>query len=267
MGLSVFPVPSAASGPLGYQLPTSVPSNVTLKQTITTSQTSLTYPAGITAVWVIVVGGGQAGTGVGGGQAGNAVSGWTVPSAKCTVGAGGTGTGGLGGYSLYGTVFAYGGGIASGGSNALLSYYSHTSIAGNSVNLTNIGTTGMPNFALGVGGSGLYAGAGGTGSGGNNGGLTGSSGGAAIMTAYTGGTGAGPGNYASNNSYIGGGSGGGAGLLASGSNGGATPTYASGGNGGSGGGGGGGLAGAANNSLPGGTVVGNGGNGCILIYY
>ena len=60
MASTVFPVPSAASQP--PELPTAVPVGLTLRNTYTSSQSGLTYPAGITQVFVVLIGGGGNGS-------------------------------------------------------------------------------------------------------------------------------------------------------------------------------------------------------------
>ena len=70
MASTVFPVASSASQPT--TLPTAIPVGLTLRNTYTSSQTGLTYPAGITQVFVVLVGGGGGGRDAGGVTTGGA---------------------------------------------------------------------------------------------------------------------------------------------------------------------------------------------------
>jgi len=313
MGLSVFPVPTAASGlsvgrfPAASNMPFNIPAGLSLQNTVT-STTTFTAGQLPAQVWAVIVGAGGAGgsngstSANGGGGGGGVVIGWVdVPSTgiTATIGAGGvtaSSNGGRGGTTIFGTVFANGGGGGCGNGNAQLDTGTAVPIHGDGVpgyggnaatpvfpntnkiltlpcgapwgnnkgnwsqasgsstvtSVSNLLNVRQHNYLGGgagawsadapwgnTGGSGFTAGGGA--SSGNGGGSFRDGG---ITATFAGGTGAG-----------GGGSGGGAGFLAAGSSGSGT----TGGNGGSGGGGGGAGFGA--------SQAGNGGAGCVLIYY
>lgn len=127
MGLSVFPVPTEASGltvgrfPAAIGNPFNVPAGLTLQNTVT-STTTFTAGQLPAQVWVVMMGGGGAGGSgssyAGGGGGGGACIGWVdVPSAgiTATIGAGGSGVsagndGNPGGNTTFGSVTAFGGG-------------------------------------------------------------------------------------------------------------------------------------------------------------
>jgi hypothetical protein len=230
MGQSVFPVPSSG-GPTIYPLSgvADIPPNVTLKQTFTSSNGSITYPAGTSTVYAILIGAGSNGvsTNGGAGAAGAIVSGWTLPYTSITVGT-------SGGRTTFGSMVAQGGSTASspGGSASSTPY------------LNTIGNYHSAGIFLGSGGGGGQAGQ------------------AATLRGYTGGVSGSPGNSK-------GGGGGGAGYNGNGTNGGpdgsgSTNYGGVGGDGGSGGGGG-GAGGAASSN--GGGAGGLGGAGVAYIYY
>lgn len=135
MGISVFPQPSAGgnSNLTTSDLTTYSASigRMTKQTTYNNTQSGLTYPSGVSWVYALVVGGGGGGQGVGagsqanyygpGGQGGAASFGVTRVSPKVVVGAGGNAgssggntefekSGGTGGNSIYGSIYAYGGG-------------------------------------------------------------------------------------------------------------------------------------------------------------
>lgn len=222
-----------------------VPFGLTLQQTIQSSG-SVTIPAGIDWVYVVMTGGGASG-GAGsasGGKAGEVSWGWTPVQNTCIIGAGAGGSNAPGGYSRYGNVIAVGGsgtgagvtnywgipggtsggGVGSNGGSGSSGGNGGNGISGGGGNLSGSGGSGL----VGGGGGGT---SGGGGAGGNGLGVNG--------TVYTGGT-----------TASAGGGGGGAGIAANGSN----ATGSSGAAGGLGGGGGGGNTGA-------------GGAGILYIYY
>ena len=284
MAQSVFPV--VASQPALH--PTSIPANVTLRNTYTTSQSGLTYPAGITQVFAVLVGGGgeggQAGGysgthGGGGGGGGGAVNmGWIPAPATITIGssAGYSKVGNLnaspGGIGVrqdyYGQEFVAGAGTngsGAGGGNNLSPVFIGTNPfigggklhsnqgSGNNIRSSSFDTPGVHSGMGGnynsVGQTGFIIGGGG---GGNDYSANGGNGGAGNFSAGLG---------ATSGSARGGG--GGSGYLAAGGNA-TTAGPGTGGTGGSGGGGGGG--GGSNGS----SINGNGGaggTGCCLIYY
>lgn len=239
MGLSVFPAPSGAS--FSAVQPT-------LQQTITSTSSSLTYPAGTNFVYAMVINGGDGGfNGVGssvaggaGGASGVVTFGYVPAAPNVTIGAGGSpnGSGGTSVYSLIGV----------GSALATTSFYVRTTqVAGGG---------GMNNSNQAVpGNNGIYNG---SGSGSNNrnlgDGWSSPAGGntTGLLTNRTGGAGG---------VFRGGGSGG-AGFLANGSNGLDTGKGGAGGSGG--GGGGGGASGSVANTN---TEGGAGGGGCVLLYY
>ena len=171
MGLSQFPTSA------GFDL-----TKLTLQQTITSTTTSITYPAGVTQVYAIVAGGGGGGgalqTGfnaafTGGGGAGGVIAGWCFPSTSATIGAGGAGmtsTSGsstaptIGGTTQFGPFIAGGGGT------------------GGNLSFTGAGGAGV------LGGAGGGAGAGSTITAGGNGSQS-ILGGTAATGGYAGGTG------------------------------------------------------------------------------
>ena len=252
------------------------PFGLQLRQTIQSSG-SVTIPAGINWVYVIMAGAG-AGTFFNyGGNAGEVSWGWTLAQNTCIIGAGVSGA--PGGYTRYGHIIAKGGTTSS--ATTFTNYYGIPGGAGfgddnpqNGRPGSNAGNGGGAQLGVaqgGNGGDGISGGAGGygrattgTSTGGNGGsGLAGGGGGAGIGsttgtrtggnggngigvdgTIYTGGTGA-------SRTNADGFGGGGAGIAGNGSNG----STGNSGNGGLGGGGAGG----------GGT--GTGGNGILYIYY
>ena len=102
MGLSVFPVPSSAT--TVTTLPAGAPPGLTLRYTLSTTATGLTYDGNPSYVYAIIAGGGRAGGangsstifGPNGGGAGAVFSGWMTPSTSVTIGAGGVSSAGLG---------------------------------------------------------------------------------------------------------------------------------------------------------------------------
>ena len=245
------------------------PHGLTLQQTITSSG-SVTIPAGINWVYVIMTGAGGGGD-FSGGQGGMVSWGWTLAQNTCIIGAGVSGT--AGGYTRYGHIIAGGGGTRSsfgglGGSNNVANYYGMPMGSG----FINNGNDGNPGASGGLGrtdsggkgGDGISGGGGGGGAivnGGNGGsGLVGGGGGRGFVTTsggnggngigidgtiYTGGAGLGSG----------GSGGGGAGIAGNGGNATAGSPFA--GAGGLGGGG----------SGAGGGAFGTGGNGILYIFY
>ena len=284
MAQSVFPISSASTQPPLH--PTSIPTNVTLRNTYTTSQSGLTYPAGITQVFAVLVGGGgsggngggQGGTyGSGGGGGGGAVSmAWIPAPATITIGSsngyskianflshpGGTGQT----QDYYGQEFASGPGFfgagAGGGStynpvfpgtNPFIGGGSAMLVRGSGNSIEVKVSAFQPGVHSGKGGNYDAVGMAGSIIGGGGGGGSSSGNGAAGGAGYfSGGNGA--------TSGVARGGGGGSGYLAAGSN--ASGTV--GGTGGSGGGGGGG-GGVQDGTL--GGSGGSGGTGCCLIYY
>jgi hypothetical protein len=138
MGISIFPIPTAASGLSVGRFPAApgntfnIPAGLTLQNTLT-STTSFSTGQLPAQVWVVMMGGGGSGgtSGTadgnqtsGGGGGGGSCIGWVdVPSAgiTATIGAGGTGvtgtaTGNQGGNTVFGNAIAYGGGAGVGGS-------------------------------------------------------------------------------------------------------------------------------------------------------
>ena len=81
------------------------PNGLTLRQTITSSG-SVTIPAGVTWVYVIMAGAGRGGFFGYGGRGGEVSWGWTLAQSTCIIGAGTTG---IGGYTRYGHIIAKGG--------------------------------------------------------------------------------------------------------------------------------------------------------------
>jgi len=257
------------------------PYGLTLRQTITSSG-SVTIPAGITWVYVVMTGGGG-GTNFGYGSRGAEVSwGWTVPQSTCIIGAGATS--GAGGYTRYGHIIAVGGagtspaptnyyGIPGGGTFADSATPRNGAIGSNAA--SGDGATSGSERDGSNGGNGISGGAGSSGNkttgtvlGGNGGsGLVGGGGGNTRNstttgtrtggnggnglgidgTIYTGGTGSSRTNAAAAG-------GGGAGIAGNGSN----ATTNAGGNGGLGGGG----AGASD-----GGTASTGGAGILYIFY
>jgi hypothetical protein len=251
------------------------PYGLTLRQTITSSG-SVTIPAGITWVYVVMTSGGGGSFFGYAGNGGEVTWGWTIPQTSCVIGAGGL-DGQNGGFTRYGHLIATGVGTR-GASNRPANYYGQppgTSFGDLSAVINGTvganaggGSSGNTGFQGGNGGDGISGGNGGSGSqttatatGGNGGsGLTGGGGGAGLNTSgtriggnggnglgidgtvYTGGTGTT--TTASNN-----GGGGGAGIAGNGGN-------ASGATGGTGGVGGGGAG-----------KTGTGGAGILYIFY
>ena len=250
------------------------PYGLTLRQTITSSG-SVTIPAGITWVYVVMTGGGAGGYFGYGGKGGEVTWGWTVPQTTCVVGAGGANANN-GGYTRYGHIIAKGG--VTGNATATANYYaipagasfgdnnptnggiganagngggaaSGTSQGGNGGNGISGGSGGQGSASTGTsqggnGGSGLVGGGGGQGNGTTTGTRIGGNGGNGIGidgTIYTGGAG-------QTNTGATGNGGGGAGIAGNGQSG------AAGGGGGLGGGG----AGSAPNA---------GGAGILYIFY
>lgn len=268
--------PSTAKHTPSDLVSTVVPYGLRLQQTITSSG-SVTIPAGIEWVYVIMAGAGGAEFFSHGGSAGEVSWGWTLAQNTCIIGAGGAVAGG---YTRYGHIIAKGG---SGGRGADTNYYgipagqsfgdttptdggpganagdgggnsTGGNFGGNGGNGISGGGGGRSSGATsgtstgGNGGSGLVGGGGGLGGGTTTGTRTGGNGGNGLGidgTVYTGGTGA-------SQTNANGGAGGGAGIAGNGSN-------ASGANGGAGGLGGGG-AGAGGNNL-------SGGAGILYIFY
>lgn len=255
------------------------PYGLTLRQTITSSG-SVTIPAGIPFVYVVMTGGGG-GTFFGYGSRGAEVSwGWTVPQSTCIIGAGTTGAGG---YTRYGHIIAVGGrgnspaptnywGIPGGGAFTDSATPRDGNVGSNAA--SGNGATGSSerdgsNGGNGISGGGGSAGVRSTGDvlGGNGGsGLVGGGGGNTRLSTTTGtrtGGNGGNGLGIDGTVYIGGtgssrtnaaaAGGGGAGIAGNGSN----ATTNAGGNGGLGGGG----AGASD----GGTSTG--GAGILYIFY
>jgi hypothetical protein len=256
------------------------PFGLTLRQAITSSG-SVTIPAGITWVYVVMTSAGSGGSTTGsGGSAGGVAWGWTVPQSTCIIGAG-VSTG-PGGYTRYGNVIA----VANGGTAGLTNYWAipggSAGSGGGAGNVGSYGGAGNLNTTLngtgGNGGNGISGGSGatsgvasgtGTSTGGNGGnGLVGGGGGGALPgntgtrtggdggnglgidgTVYTGGTGT------SGTSTTGAG-GGGAGIAGNGSN----ASGATGGNGGLGGGGAGGTGVTSGNTATSGA-------GILYIFY
>jgi hypothetical protein len=254
------------------------PFGLTLRQTITSSG-SVTIPAGIDWVYVVMTGGGRGVFFGYGGGAGEISWGWTLAQNTCIIGAGGPGSNTGAGYTRYGHIIARGaptntatanyygipgglnfgdgnpqnGGIGSnagGGGGAA----SGTAQGGNGGSGISGGAGGQGAATTGTstggnGGSGLAGGGGGQGTGTTTGTRTGGNGGNGLGidgTIYTGGSGASQTNAT-------GGGGGGAGIAGNGSN-------ASGGTGGNGGlGGGGGGSGSGTSSV--------GGAGILYIFY
>lgn len=209
MGQSVYPVPSSGTTIYPLAEPFAIPPNVSLQQTITTTTTSLTYPAGVSAVFVVLISAGKDGAAGTSGAAGTIVSGWTNPKTSCTIGT-------AGGNTQYGGMIAFGG--------------TSNSSAGGSGNSTPYLNT-IGSFHAG----GQYIGSGGG---------TGSAGANATLRGFTGGTGGSGGGQAG-----GGGGAGFNGNGTNGGNSGAgTTNYGgNGGNGGAGGGGGGAGGNSAGN--------------------
>ena len=255
------------------------PYGLTLRQTITSSG-SVTIPAGITWVYVIMTGGGSGGYFGYGGGAGEVSWGWTLSNSTCIIGAGGATFGGNeGGYTRYGHIIAKGGTVTTTATRA--NYYGIPGGVsfgdnGNSAGQmgSNGGRAGSPssNGATGFnGGNGISGGGAsqgsattGTSTGGNGGsGLAGGGGGTGAVTTGTRIGGAGgnginiltgavtTGGTGSTGTNTNGAGGGGAGIAGNGSN----AVTTNGGNGGLGGGG----AGAAGTST--------GGAGILYIFY
>lgn len=138
MGLSVFPVPTAASGLTVGRFPArsnaafNIPAGLTLQHTVT-STTTFTAGQLPAQVWAVIVGGGGAGgsngstSANGGGGGGGVVIGWVdIPSAgtTATIGAGGAtanSNGNRGGTTSFARVQAGGGGGGCGNGNGTLS--------------------------------------------------------------------------------------------------------------------------------------------------
>lgn len=257
------------------------PHGLTLRHTISTPGTqSVTIPAGINWVYVVMAGGGGSGFFGYGAKAGEVSWGWTLAQSTCVIGAGGQPVTGLenGGYTRYGHIIALG--APANAQNGSTNYYgipggtgfgdnnptsgqpgsnagrgggaaSGTAQGGNGGNGISGNGGGTGNATTGTstggnGGSGLAGGGGGAGGGTTTGTRTGGNGGNGLGidgTIYTGGAGA----SQTNNT---GGAGGGAGIAGHGGN-------ASGSNSGNGGLGGGG----------GGAGNGSGGNGILYIWY
>lgn len=255
---------------------TVVPYGLRLQQTIQASG-SVTIPAGVNWVYVVMAGAGGGEYFSHGGSAGEVSWGWTLAQNTCIIGAGGAITGG---YTRYGHIIAKGG---SGIRGADTNYYgipaginygdavptnggvganagdgggnsSGGNFGGNGGDGISGGGGGRSTGATsgtstgGNGGSGLVGGGGGLGGSTTTGTRTGGNGGNGIGidgTIYTGGTGV-------SRTNADGGGGGGAGIAGNGSN-------ASGGSGGAGGLGGGGAGAGGNNT--------SGGAGILYIFY
>lgn len=257
---------------------TFVPHGLRLQQTITSSG-SVTIPAGVEWVYVVMAGAGGGEFFGYGGSAGDVSWGWTLAQNTCIIGAGGAVTGG---YTRYGHIIARGG--AGSRTNGFTNYYGSPGGNGFADNNPQNGFPGAQgggggstpttasNATAGSGGDGISGGRGARGQGnsgtitaGNGGnGLAGGGGGTCDATTTgtrTGGNG-GNGLGIDGTIYTGGlgvsrtnanaGGGGGAGIAGNGGN-------ASGGTGGVGGLGGGG-AGAGGNQV-------NGGAGILYIFY
>lgn len=233
-----------------------VPHGLTLRQTINAGTTSVTIPAGIE--WVYVVLAGPGGRGVsGGGGAGGIAWGWTLAQSTCVVGSGTTANSG---YTRYGHIMAGQGGIV-GTSNSFLGSGTRADQNVYTANMYGMpvggfGSASTRNAGDGIsggggsdsatangwnGGSGMAGGGGGYGASGFVGG-TGGTGFGIDGTVYTAGTAAG--NRAG---------GGGAGIAGNGSNAAGTST-----------GGAGGLGGGGGGSGP---TPGAGGDGILYIFY
>ena len=256
--------PSTAKHTPSDVVSTFVPHGLRLQQTIQSSG-SVTIPAGVNWVYVVLTGAGGNGNGGSGGGAGGVAWGWTLAQNTCVIG---TSSALANGYTRYGHIIAGNGGeaninnsyLGSGGrpdrAVGSTNYYGipggltagepgSGAAGGNNVTKGGDGISGGggPANSTGngfAGGSGLVGGGGGIGSSGNSG-ASGGSGIGVNGTIYTGGT-----NNGRN-------AGGGAGIAANGSN----ATASAGGAGGLGGGGGGGGV----------TTSGSGGNGILYIFY
>ena len=136
---------------------TFVPHGLRLQQTIQSSG-SVTIPAGIEWVYVVMTGAGGSGGSRGGGGAGGVSWGWTLAQSTCIIGAAATNA--AGGYTRYGHIIAGGGNSGTLGSGG----------AGGNTGNGNVGATnywGSPNGAAGTTGlaGGVGSGAGGGGGG------------------------------------------------------------------------------------------------------
>ena len=91
MANSLYPA-SSGSTPTPY-LPGGIPSGLTLRHTITSSQTFSSWVGTPSAVYIVLAGGGGGGSYSGGGG-GGVFAGWVTPSSSVsiTIGAGGTGS-------------------------------------------------------------------------------------------------------------------------------------------------------------------------------
>jgi hypothetical protein len=272
-----------------------LPYGLQCQQTINAGTTSVTIPAGITWVYVILAGGGGGGGSRAGG-AGGIAWGWTLANSTCVVGAGGLANN-EGGYTRYGHIIAGGGaalsqselggagggGGASAGSGASgsINYWGMPPVGGrvgsttgnslpgfSAVSGGGAGGTSFAGATAGNGGDGISGGGGGrsenagssTQTGGNGGnGLAGGAGGGAGLTSGT---------------RIGGNGGNGINILTGAITTGGTGTTGTGTNGV--GGGGGGIAGNGGNAsgttagvggLGGGGGGGVGGDGILYIFY
>ena len=227
----------------------SLPTNVSLQRTYTTTTTGITgLPEFVFAVMIAGgCGGAYNGASKTGGGGGSLNMAWIPAPTKVTIGAGGGGssTGSFGGDTYCDT---YGGNTYSqpGASNGSGGRFFQSLGSGTTWNFAgtyDLGASGTGGNGANAGGSGFFAGGGG---GATTAAAT--SGGSSTKFGYTGGTGAGTGTTW--------GSGGGAGIAGNGTNGSASAA----GNGGVGGGGG----GAASTGI---TSGGTGGVGAVLLYW
>jgi len=122
------------------------PYGLQLRQTINSGTTSVTIPAGITWVYVILAGGGGGSSSgnAGGAGAGGIAWGWTLANPTCIVGAAGSGNASDGGYTRYGNIIA-GGGAGCAGNNG----------SRNAAGLGGSGSGSTNNAGSGNGGSGV----------------------------------------------------------------------------------------------------------------
>ena len=176
------------------------PYGLQLRQTITSSG-SVTIPAGITWVYVIMSSGGGGSYFGYAGSGGEVSWGWTLASSTCVIGAGGT-DGSSGGYTRYGHILANGD-RTMGSLSKAANYYgqppgtsygdSSFTLNGNPGASAGGGSNGNSGFQGGSGGDGISGGCGGSGNqttvtaiGGNGGsGLTGGGGGGGLNTTGT----------------------------------------------------------------------------------
>ena len=171
------------------------PYGLTLRQTITSSG-SVTIPAGITWVYVVMTGGGAAGANQGNGAGAGVVSwGWTLASSTCIIGAGGIPGSGGAGYTRHGHIIAGAGnsgtvGAGSGGATGATNYWGTPGGTANNVGSGAGGGSGAgANGGDGIsggGGAGNSTAGSGTNIGGNGGsGVAGGGGGVAQTTTGT----------------------------------------------------------------------------------